>query len=63
VAKALEYSEYRHFISVVSKANETCKHSGYNVNDHIEEILDMIEIEKGGMREVENVKHRAMHVI
>ncbi len=56
MAKVLEYSEYRHFLPVVGKAIEACKNSGHKVDDHIEEFLDMIEIGKGGKREIENLK-------
>ena len=56
MAKVLEYSEYRHFVPVVDKARMACKISGHNVNDHFEEYLDMIEIGKGGLREIESVK-------
>lgn len=56
LAKALEYSEYRHFLPVIEKAKEACKNSGHNILDHFEDILDMIEIGKGGKRQVEEVK-------
>ncbi len=56
MAKVLEYSEYRHFIPVLDKAKESCKNSGYSVADHFEDILEMIEIGKGGQREIENIK-------
>jgi DNA-damage-inducible protein D len=48
LAKALEYSEYRHFLPVIEKAKEACKNSGHNIVDYFEHILDMIEIGKGG---------------
>ena len=56
LAKVLEYSEYRHFLPVIEKAKEACKNSGHNTVDHFEDILDMIEIGKGGQRQVEDVK-------
>jgi DNA-damage-inducible protein D len=56
MAKVLEYSEYRHFVPVVYKAKESCANSGHKTNDHFEEYLGMIEIGKGGKREVEDVK-------
>lgn len=56
MAKVLEYSEYRHFIPVLDKAKESCRNSGYAAADHFEDILDMIEIGKGGQREIENIK-------
>ena len=48
MAKVLEYSEYRHFKQVVEKAKEACVNSQYKVEDHFEDILDMIEMGKGG---------------
>ena len=52
----LEYSEYRHFKPVIERAKEACKNSGYELSDHFEDILDMIELGKGAKREIENVK-------
>ena len=54
MAKVLEYSEYRHFLPVIEKAKEACANN--NPLDHFEDILEMIEIGKGGRREVESVK-------
>ena len=56
MAKILEYSEYRHFVPVIEKAKEACKNSGQNVLDHFEDILEMIEIGKGGKRQSNSVK-------
>ena len=56
MAKVLEYSEYRHFLPVIEKAKESCKNSGQNVSYHFEDILEMIEIGKGGKRQTESVK-------
>ena len=38
-----KYSEYRHFLTFIEKAKESCKNSGHNIVDHFEDILDMIE--------------------
>ncbi|GHT41703.1 DNA-damage-inducible protein D [Bacteroidia bacterium] len=56
LAKVLEYTDFRNFLSVISKAKEACLNSGYNVADHFEDILDTIEMAKGAKREVENMK-------
>lgn len=56
LAKILEYSEYRHFLPVITKAQESCQNSNHKVSDHFEDILDMIELAKGARREIENVK-------
>ncbi|MBP7152059.1 MAG: hypothetical protein KBA43_05290 [Paludibacteraceae bacterium] len=54
LAKVLEYSEYRHFKGVIDKAKEACKNSGNEVSDHIEDILEMIELGKG-TKKIESV--------
>ncbi len=56
MAKVLEYSEYRHFLPVIERAKEACKNSAQNVQDHFEDILEMIEIGKGAKRQSESVK-------
>lgn len=54
LAKILEYSEFRHFLPVISKAREACEKSGHKIQDHFEEMLDMVEIGSGAQRLVEN---------
>lgn len=56
MAKVLEYSEYRHFKQVVDKAKEACVNSQYKVQDHFEDILDMVTIGSGAKRPLETVK-------
>jgi DNA-damage-inducible protein D len=56
MSKVLEYSEYRHFLPVLEKAREACRNSEQKVADHFEDVLDMIEIGKGGKRPVESIK-------
>lgn len=53
MAKALEYSEYRHFVPVIDKAKEACKNSGYTIEDHFEDILEMVAIGSGAERAIE----------
>ena len=54
--KILEYTEYRHFLPVIEKAKLACENSGQKVEDHFEDILEMIVIGKGGERQVDSVK-------
>ncbi len=54
--KVLEYTEYRHFLPVIEKAKIACTNSENEILDHFEDILEMIEIGKGGKRETESVK-------
>lgn len=50
----LGYSEWRNFLLVIEKARVACKLSEVNDLDHFVEINKMIEIGKGGEREVED---------
>lgn len=54
--KVLEYTEYRHFLPVVEKAKIACKNSGQHIEDHFEDILEMVEIGSGAERAVDSVK-------
>ena len=56
LAKILEYSEYRHFLPVIEKAKEACRNSGHAVRDHFEDILGMVGIGSGAMRELPDVR-------
>ena len=56
LAKILEYSEFRHFLPVISKAQESCENSNHKLSDHFEDILDMVDLGKGAKREIESLK-------
>ena len=56
LARVLEYSEYRHFLPAIERAKEACKQSGYAVDDHFEDVLDMVEIGSGAMRKVDDIR-------
>lgn len=56
LAKVLDYSEYRHFLAVIDRAREACRHSGHRVKDHFEDILEMVEIGSGAKRELPDVR-------
>lgn len=56
LARVLEYSEFRHFSPVIEKAREACQKSGHRVEDHFEQILDMVNIGSGAQREVQDWK-------
>ncbi|WP_323813461.1 DNA damage-inducible protein D [Cellvibrio sp. NN19] len=56
LAKILEYSEYRHFLPVLERAREACRNSAQVVEDHFEDILEMVEIGSGAHRELPNVR-------
>lgn len=56
LAKTLEYSEYRHFLPVIARAKEACANSGQKVDNHFEDILEMVVIGSGAQRKSESVK-------
>lgn len=51
----LGYSDWRNFLNAVDKAKESCKTTGEAVLDHFVDVNKMIEIGKGGKREVEDI--------
>lgn len=50
-----DYTEWRNFLQVVEKAIEACKNSDQSSEDHFVGVNKMIEIGKGGQREVEDI--------
>lgn len=56
LARVLDYSEYRHFLPVIERAREACKNSGQPVENHYEDVLDMVEIGSGAKRQVEDIR-------
>ncbi len=47
LAKALEYSDYRNFLSVVEKAKEACENSGGVIHTHFGDVTEMVRIGSG----------------
>ena len=56
LAKALEYTDFRNFSSVIAKAIEACKNSGQPVENHIVEFNEMVAIGSGAAREMQSYK-------
>jgi DNA-damage-inducible protein D len=56
LARVLEYSQYRHFLPVLERAIEACRNSGQRVEDHMEDVLTMVDIGSGAQRQVEDVR-------
>lgn len=55
LAKVLDYADYRNFLNVIDKAKIACNVSNNNVLDHFVDVNEMIQIGKGGQREVDNI--------
>lgn len=51
-SQVLDYTDYRNFEQVIYKARTACFNSGQRIEDHFVDITEMIEIGKGGQREV-----------
>jgi DNA-damage-inducible protein D len=51
----LEYSEWRNFLNAINKAKDSCNTTGEAVLDHFVDVNKMIELGKGGKREVEDI--------
>lgn len=56
LSKALDYSEFRHFLPVIERAREACRNSAQRVSDHIEDILDMVDIGSGAKRQLSDFR-------
>lgn len=48
----LGYARWENFTVAINRAVESCKSQGINIDDHFREVTKMIEIGKGGKREV-----------
>jgi DNA-damage-inducible protein D len=52
----LDYSVYRHFLPVIDRAKIACENSGQRVEDHMEDILQLVDIGSGAKREVSDIR-------
>ena len=52
LAEVLEYTQYRNFEAVIEKAKLACFNSGHRIEDHFADVSKLIEIGKGGRREI-----------
>ncbi len=55
LAKTLEYSDYRNFQTVISRAKIACENSGEVIHNHFVEATDMVEIGSGAKKSIETV--------
>ena len=56
LAKVLDYSEYRYFLSVIKHDKEAYRTSGHQIADHFEDILEMVDIGSGAKRQFTGIK-------
>src|SRR2546425_3719275 len=54
LAKVLEYSDFRNFITVINKARKACANSNRTVADHFVDITEMVGIGSGALRPIED---------
>lgn len=56
LAKALEYTDFRNFISVIEKAKEACKNSGQKIENHLVDVNEMVSIGSGAELAADSIK-------
>ncbi len=52
--KLLEYDDWKNFIKVIGKAQESCKNADSSVLEHFSQVGKSIKMPKGGTREVQD---------
>jgi len=55
LATVLGYSDYRNFLSVVKKAQQSCFNAAQEVKDHFVEINEMVDIGSNAKREINDI--------
>ena len=56
LSKLLEYTQWRNFENVISKAKISCKNNNEDINNHFADVSDMVEIGSGAEREVDDYR-------
>jgi len=56
LAKALDYTDFRNFLSVIEKAKEACLNSGQQIENHLVEFNEMVPIGSGAERAMPSYK-------
>ena len=51
----LGYSKWDNFKNAIEKAKKSCENTGVAVSDHFADVGKMIEIGKGGQREIDDI--------
>lgn len=56
LSKLLEYTQWRNFENVISKAKISCKNNNEDINNHFADVSDMVKIGSGAEREVDDYR-------
>lgn len=56
LSRALEYTDYRNFLTVIGKAKEACENSGHRIENHFVDINEMVTIGSGAQRPLDSIK-------
>ncbi len=51
----LGYTEWRNFITIISKAKTSCEVSGHPITDHFVDVNKMVELGSGSKRDVDDI--------
>jgi DNA-damage-inducible protein D len=52
--KLLEYEQWRNFVKVIEKAQESCKNVDSSVSEHFAEVSKMVKLGSGSEREIQD---------
>jgi len=55
LAKTLEYTDYRNFLTVIEKAKVACENSGEVIHNHFVEANEMVQIGSGAEKPIINI--------
>ena len=55
LAPVMGYVQWRNFTAIIEKAKESASNAGESVSNHFADVSKMIEIGKGGQRQVDDV--------
>lgn len=55
LAPVMGYVQWRNFLAIVDKAKDSVANAGESVADHFADVSKMIEIGKGGQRQIEDI--------
>jgi DNA-damage-inducible protein D len=56
LARVLEYTDFRNFVTVIAKARAACSSSGHAISDHFVETNEMVNLGSGAQRSIEDWK-------